>query len=194
MLCTACNKESKNQRVCPYCFTPYAPDVPPAPRRSSQRTPSPSGATQAPVGSAAAELYENARAFVMRQSPVVRWTGLAIVIVLVLWQVTAPAEGDLPAGATVPEVALAPMAREEAEAVLRQTRENALVDVQQDEVFVSYTAAAFPVREDGQFLLAQQYARADAVVEGRKRRIFFYNPNGKLFAQSDAARGVIAAP
>jgi hypothetical protein len=39
--------------------------------------------------------------------------------------------------------------------------------------------------------VAQQFAEADGILEGRKRRIFFYNPNGKLFAQSDATRGVI---
>ena len=33
--------------------------------------------------------------------------------------------------------------------------------------------------------------RADEIVEGRKRRIYFYNPNGKLFAQADAVRGVV---
>ena len=32
---------------------------------------------------------------------------------------------------------------------------------------------------------------ADEIVEGRKRRIYFYNPNGKLFAQADGVRGVV---
>ena len=44
----------------------------------------------------------------------------------------------------------------------RQTRETALVDIQ-----------------------------ADEIVEGRKRRICLYNPNGKLFAQADEVRGVV---
>jgi hypothetical protein len=31
---------------------------------------------------------------------------------------------------------------------------------------------------------------ADEVVEGKKRRIFFYSPTGRMFAQSDAVTGI----
>lgn len=57
-------------------------------------------------------------------------------------------------------------------------------------MFVSYPAATFPLLEEGQVALAQQFARADEIVEGRKRRIFFYNPSGRIFAQSDGVTGV----
>lgn len=115
---------------------------------------------------------------------------MGIVVVALLWVVTSSSNGT-PSGAPPPAVIATPLQRDEALSVIRQTRETALVDVQQDEVFVSYPAATFPVREEGQLALVQQFAEADGIVEGRKRRIFFYNPNGKLFAQSDAARGVI---
>jgi len=127
----------------------------------------------------------------MRQTPVVRWSALGIVVVGVLWLATGSSEGTGPGGGSPASVIATPLQRDEALAVIRQTRESALVDVQQDEVFVSYPAATFPVREEGQLALVQQFAEADGIVEGRKRRIFFYNPNGKLFAQSDASRGVI---
>jgi len=131
------------------------------------------------------------RAFVLRQSPVVRWSALGIAMVAVLWIVTSGGGDAVGASAAQGAVVATPLQRDEALAVVRKTRETALVDVQQDEVFVSYTAATFPLREEGQLVLVQQFAQADGMVEGRKRRIFFYNPNGKLFAQSDASRGLI---
>jgi hypothetical protein len=80
--------------------------------------------------------------------------------------------------------------REEALALIKRTRETALVDMQADEVYVSYPAATFPLLPEGQIALAQQFARADEIVEGKKRRIFFHNPSGKVFAQSDGVTGV----
>ena len=190
MLCTACNKESKNQRVCPYCFTPYpTPAEAAAAKRSSVRmTP---GANSPGTGGKDKSLITELRAMVMRQSPLVRWSAVGIVLVIVLWSVTGGGDDAAATGAPQDAVIATPLQRDEALAVIRQTRESALVDVQQDEVFVSYPAATFPVREEGQLALVQQFTQADGIVEGRKRRIFFYNPNGKLFAQSDATRGVI---
>lgn len=200
MLCANCNKESNNQRVCPYCFTPYPTgDAAPSKRQTRRTTgvsgissvPTPAGvpsvAAQGPIG--------RFLAFVARQSPIVKFSSAGILLVAVLWIATSPDEGEpVEPGAPGAPVEATPMQRQEADAVIRMTRETALVDVQQDEVFVSYPAATFPLREDGQLALARQFAAADAIVEGRRRRIFFYNPNGKLFAQSDATRGVILLP
>jgi hypothetical protein len=94
------------------------------------------------------------------------------------------------AGSVPSNIIATPMQKEEALALIKSTRETALVDMQTDEVFVSYPAATFPLLEEGQFALAQQFARADEFVEGRKRRIFFYNPTGRIFAQSDGVTGV----
>ncbi|MBX3173155.1 MAG: hypothetical protein KF709_01970 [Gemmatimonadaceae bacterium] len=133
--------------------------------------------------------------FIGRQSPIVKFSSAGIILVVVLWIATSPDEGELVGtGTGGAPIEATPMQRQEAEAVIRMTRSTALVDVQQDEVFVSYPAATFPIREDGQLALARQFAAADAIVEGRQRRIFFYNPNGKLFAQSDATRGLIMLP
>ena len=187
MLCTACNKESKNLRVCPYCFTPYPTEPAPTKRNSLRMN---TGSTPAVQPSAVREAYRNARALVMRQTPLVRWSGLGILVVLILW-FTTNSSPKFEAGVPQAAIIATPLQRDEALALIRTTRETALVDVQQDEVFVSYPAATFPVREEGQLALVQQFAEADGIVEARKRRIFFYNPNGKLFAQSDANRGVI---
>jgi len=191
MLCPVCTKESKNLRVCPYCFTPY-PTVEgaSAKRPTSRGMPraTAAGPSDRPVGGTGA--FAPVRDAVMRQSLVVRWAGAAILVVALLWALTGR-ERTFEAGVAYSDIIATPIEREEAVALLRQTRETALVDIQQDEVFVSYPAATFPTREEGQLALVQQFAKSDEIVEGRKRRIFFYNPNGKLFAQSDAARGVV---
>ncbi len=189
MLCPTCNRESKNLRVCPYCFTPYPIDKGQQ-KRQSQRV-------QA-AGSDWRELLDRGRdvvaatqEFVMRQTPTARWTGAAILAVLLFWVVTSAREPTFQAGVVQSDIIATPLQREEALAIIRQTRETALVDVQEDEVFVSYPAATFPVRAEGQLALVQRFTDADEIVEGRKRRLFFYNPNGKLFAQSDGIRGVV---
>lgn len=194
MLCTACNRESKNLRVCPYCFTPYPPEAAaggkrPSTRMSSPKAPAPSLSGEIKVG--AGNAASGLRAFVMKQSPVVRFAGAGIILVAILWVATGDSEPAFEAGVVQSDIIATPLQRDEALALIRQTRETALVDVQQDEVFVSYSPATFPVREEGQLAIAQQFAQADEIVEGRKRRIFFYNPNGKLFAQADGQRGVM---
>ena len=90
MVCAVCNKESNNRRVCPYCFTPYPPNAPQSrpstgtARQPGAGRPSSTGmkAQPAPAGN---DLAADVRAFVMRQSPVVRWSALGIVLVLVVW-------------------------------------------------------------------------------------------------------------
>lgn len=191
MRCPTCDKESKNLRVCPYCFTPY-PEGESAPGKRASR--STTGSQPALRGNQQAASSAGGLAdWFRQQSAVVRFSVVGILLVAILWAVTGTRRDEAESDGSTPVVATE-LQREEALAIIRQTRETALVDVQQDEVFVSYPAATFPLREDGQLELARQFTEADGIVEGRKRRIFFYNPNGKLFAQADPTRGVVAAP
>lgn len=135
---------------------------------------------------------EPAHAWFMGQSPVVRWSAAGILVIGLIWlfsggEETPRGEGQV---AVPVNVAAAPMSRDFALSIIKQTRENALVEEQSGEVFVSYPAATFPVQEEGQLQLVTQFAAADEVVEGRKRRIFFHNPSGRRFAQSDGVTGV----
>lgn len=195
MLCAVCNKESKNLRVCPFCYTPYPTEpVTGAGRRSSTRmSPTTAPAKKSPLGDFIALVKERgaiAWAKFRLQTPLVQYTTGGILLVLVLWVVTRE-EPQFEAGVVQSDVIATPIQRDEALAVIKQTRETAVVDIQQDEVFVSYPAATFPVMEAGQLALVQRFTSADEIVEGRKRRIYFYNPNGKLFAQADGVRGVV---
>lgn len=83
-----------------------------------------------------------------------------------------------------------PSEREAALALIQSTRAQALVETQADEVMVSYSAAAFPLDPAAQRQLVEAFARADEMVEGRKRRIVFYNPAGRVFAQADGIAGL----
>ncbi len=217
MRCAVCEKESNNRRVCPYCFTPYPVEGPSAKRASAARgstgTRSSTGASPAggagsaggsagsSAGGSASDAANDALAGITAaaarawakfraQTPLVQFSAAGIALVLVLWWATRE-EPQFEAGVVPSDIIATPMQREEAVALIKHTRGTAIVDIQQDEVFVTYQPQAFPVREDGQLALAQQFARADEIVEGRKRRIFFYNPNGKQFAQADGVRGVI---
>lgn len=194
MLCAVCEKESKNLRVCPYCFTPYpAEPATGAGRRSTGKGPQPPSADSSPLTDAVAKLGERLRRgweLFRKQTPLIQFSAAGIVLVLVLWWATSE-EPQFEAGVVQSAVIATPLQRDEALAVIKQTRETALVDIQQDEVFVTYAAATFPVLEAGQLALVQQFTSADEIVEGRKRRIYFYNPNGKMFAQADGVRGVV---
>lgn len=199
MHCATCGKDSTNRRVCPYCFTPY-PDAE-EPRTGATRRPSaavqrPSAAGPRHTTGSTAAVPKPAPpggigAWVMRQTPLVRFSGAGILLVLLLWAFTgAPDEApSTRRGEPVP-VDTSPMTPEEARALIATTRERALVETQADEVYVSYSAGAFPVDQEGQLALVRRFARADEVLEGRRRRIFFYGPNGRMFAQSDAVTGL----
>lgn len=193
MRCNACDKESNNQRVCPYCFTPY-PAAGSA--KGGGRSSTSARAVPAESGNAVTQALMPLKATFLKQSPLVRFSLVGIAAVLLLWTFTGGSSNggvDLTPGSVPSNIIATPMQREEALALIKRTRETALVDMQADEVYVSYPAATFPLLPEGQIALAQQFARADEIVEGKKRRIFFHNPSGKVFAQSDGVTGVTIA-
>lgn len=203
MRCPTCEKESTNRRVCPHCFTPYPADAADgAGKRKSSATPRVSAAVTTWPGqpaqagakkeaAATGPLRGLVEAF-RRQSPIVRWSSAGIALVLLLWAFTGRERSFTQEMVERVQPDERPMSREEAIAHIRRTRETALVETQADEVHVSYGASTFPVQPEGQLALVRQFIRADEIVEGRKRRIFFYAPSGRLFAQADGAGGVEA--
>lgn len=193
MVCVACNKESNNRRVCPYCFTPYPAEGAQGRASTSAGRSSRSGAAPSFADGLNLGPLEPVRTWFRQQTPVVRWSAIGIVTVGVIWAFTRGPEIPTtlpPAAVPVAGTAGPAMSREEAVALIKHTRETALVEEQSDEVTVSYPAATFPVEPEGQVMLAMQFARADEAVLGRKRRIFFHSPSGRMFAQSDAVTGL----
>ena len=203
MHCDTCDRDSSNRRVCPYCFTPYPTDESGEKNASKRASPPPIVTPRPPANSGTANdsLAANARERFMRQTPIVRWSAVGIFLVFAFWVFSGGDEAATAAGSAAGSAAggttsaaapaLPPMTVDQARAHIAQTRGTALVETNGDEVFVSFTAAAFPLRDDGQRALVERFSQADELVEGRKRRISFYNPNGRLFAQTDGAGNLI---
>lgn len=192
MICAVCNKESNNQRVCPYCFTPYPPEA--AQGRATgavkRQTTSTSAMSARDAAASGGGPLTAARAFVMRQTPIVRWSGLGIIILSLLWITSGDGKPELEPGTVPSNILPSEMMREEALALMKRTRETALVEMQADEVSVSFPSATWPQEREGQIALAQQFARADEIIEGKKRRIVFHDPSGHVYARADGVSGV----
>ena len=183
MLCPKCGKESNNVRVCAFCQTPYPIDV--ADPHGSSRSP------RATASLKAAGLAANPRAVMARLSPTQRWGIIGLLAVVAVGYYFATRERVIPVGVAVPNLIAAPMSPNEAASTLRTVNETAQVDLRNGELTVRISAAAFPQKREGQLALAQQYARADAIVEGRQRPINFLDPDGNRFARSDPEKGVV---
>jgi hypothetical protein len=82
------------------------------------------------------------------------------------------------------------MSAGEAAGLLKTVNDASELEVREGALIVHLGAVVFPERLEGQLALAQRYARADEMVQGRKRSISFLDPGGRLFATADPARGV----
>lgn len=196
MYCPTCERDSTNRRVCPHCFTPYPTDeVPTAPNRQGTGESQGGWPGQSERPSRAVDYgsgpFGRVATVVMRQTPIVRWTGLGIILVLLFWAFSDPATPPTAPAGTPVAFDTAPMTPAEAQAIIQRTRQTALVEANGDEVFVSYHAATFPVRPEGQVELVRQFARADEVLSGRRRKVFFYEPSGRMYARADPVSGIV---
>lgn len=182
MLCPKCGKESHNVRVCAFCQTPYPTDVVDA--KGSTRN-------ARTAAMRAAGLAGNPRNIFARLAPAQRWGVIGLLAVVTVGYYFATRERVIPVGVAIPNLIAAPMSPSEAAGTLRTVNETAQVELRNGEVSVRIAAAAFPQKREGQIALAQQYARADEIVEGRKRPINFLDPDGNRFARSDPEKGVV---
>jgi hypothetical protein len=138
----------------------------------------------------AAGLAGNPRAVFARLSPAQRWGLIGVLAIVTAGYYFASRERVIPVGVAVPNLIATPMSPSEAASTLRTVNETAQVELRDGELTVRISAAAFPQKREGQLALAQQYARADAIVEGRTRPIRFLDPDGSAFARSDPGKGV----
>jgi hypothetical protein len=169
MLCPKCGKESNNIRVCAFCQTPYPTDGS-AHSSAPRRTPA---------------------VAVLLRSRAVRWGVIGVLALFTVGYYLAVRERTIPTGVAVPNLIEAKMSLNEATAFLKTADANATVELRNGELSVRVSAATFPQQRAGQLAFAQQYARADAMVQGRKRVILFLDPDGAPFAKADPAQGVI---
>lgn len=182
MLCPKCGKESQNVRVCAFCQTPY-PTEGVGSRGSSRKT-------RATATMKAAGLAGGPRKAIARLSSAQRWGIIALLAVITAGYYFATRQRVIPVGVAIPNLIVAPMSPAEAAGTLKTVNKTSQVEVRDGELSVRIASAAFPQKREGQLALAQQYARADEIVEGRRRAINFLDPDGNRFARSDPEKGV----
>ena len=166
--------------MCPFCHTEYLP-----PQRSSRLSvPTPRASMAAvsstPVASGRPNFQKKGL------SPVTKFGMPVLVVGFCVWYFVIAGERRIPVGVVIPNIVNAPMPKNLAEAFLARINATAKVATKDDELIVTFTAAMWPERREGQIALAQQYTRALEVLEGKKRKIGFYDPLGVLTAKADA--------
>jgi hypothetical protein len=123
-------------------------------------------------------------------SPLVKYGMPALIVVFLLWYFVLGAERKIPTGTVMPDIVAIPMTRIQAEALLERMKDATTAGTGGSDIAVTIPRASWPERRAGQLAVAQQYARADEIVNGRKRTISFFDPGGTLYAKADAA-GVV---
>lgn len=179
MLCPKCGKESSNVRVCAHCQTPYPADSVGA-RNAARSAPG-----------TASWRRGDPRRVIANLSSAQRRGLIALLAVVVMGYYFATRERQIPTGVAIPNLIAAPMSPGDAASTLKTVNQTAQVEMRNGELTVRVSVAGFPQQREGQLALAQQYARADAIVEGRKRAISFLDPDGNRFARADPALGVM---
>jgi len=188
MLCPKCGKESANLRICGYCQTPYPVDRPgQAGLSQSKRA---AQAAKAANAAASSGLVGGIRSFLGRQSRATLWGVMAVIAVLTVVYMRSGGDKEIPVGVVVPNLIATPMSPVEANNTLNSINGAAPADVRGGVLVVRVPTAMWPDRRLGQLALAQQYARADEIVQGRKRAISFLDPDGNQFAKSEPDKGV----
>jgi len=127
------------------------------------------------------------RGYIEDLSPVVKWGVPGLLVAFAVWFVFFSGERRIPVGVVMPNIVAAPMVPAQAGAFLRRMRETAKVDVRGGEVYVTFPKVNFPLHRDGQLALAQQFTRADELVEGRRRIITFSDGEGERRWRHDGA-------
>jgi hypothetical protein len=187
MLCPKCEKESNNLRVCPFCQTPYPVD------RDSRGTPRITRSVTAPRGTAAIPVRASGdpRIAMASKSRAKRWAVIGFLAIFTggYWFMTR--EPSIPVGVPIPNLIAGAMTPLEAAGIVKNTSGGAEPDVKDGVLVVKVAATMFPERRMGQIALAQQYARADEIVNGKKRAISFIDPTGQKFASADPTKGVV---
>jgi hypothetical protein len=184
MLCPKCGKESNNLRVCGFCHTPYPTDA-------SGKVLTPRSTRAVPTPRESAAIGGGDPRIAAQRGRTKRWAAIGVLAVFTIGFYFVTRDRVIPVGVALPNLIAAPMSPGEAARVLQRINGTAQVDVQNGAVTVKVSAATFPERRDGQLAFAQQYARADEIVQGHKRPITFLDPTGNEFAKADPDKGVL---
>ncbi|MFI5233923.1 MAG: hypothetical protein ACHQSE_15620 [Gemmatimonadales bacterium] len=126
-----------------------------------------------------------------RRARTKRWGAIGVLAVFTIGFYLFTRDRVIPVGVALPNLITIPMSATDAARMIKAYEDDAQVDPHDGSVTVRIQAKTFPERRDGQLALAQQYARADEIVMGRKRIISFIDPGGAQFARADPTAGVV---
>ncbi|MGH7653730.1 MAG: hypothetical protein ACREN6_03615 [Gemmatimonadaceae bacterium] len=126
-----------------------------------------------------------------RRARTKRWGAIGVLAAFTIGFYLFTRDRTIPVGVALPNLITIPMSAGDAARTIKAYENATQVDPRDGSVTVRISAATFPERRDGQLALAQQYARADEIVMGRKRAISFIDPGGAQFAKADPATGVM---
>jgi hypothetical protein len=126
----------------------------------------------------------------MRKAQTKRWIFIGFLAVGTGAYYFVTRDRVIPVGVAMPNLIAGSMSQIAAEGLLKRINATAQIEERAGEITIHVPASGFPERRDGQLAWAQQYARADEVVQGKKRIINFSDPGGLRFARSDD-KGVV---
>jgi hypothetical protein len=124
-------------------------------------------------------------------SPATRWGVTGLLVVFAVGYFFIGRERSIPVGVVLPNVVVKPMTKSMANDVLKLVNDHAKVEERDGALTVQIFAVLFPEHREGQLAMAQEYARADEIMQGKKRTISFLDPTGSPFAKADPAKGVV---
>ena len=189
MLCPKCGKESNNLRVCPFCQTPYPTDG--SARTATPRITRAVASPRTSTATSSSGLAAAPRIAMARRSLAKRWGVIGLLAAFTAGYYFMTRDRVIPVGVAIPNLIAGPMTPLAATGILTRVNDAAQVELRNGELTVRVVAATFPERRDGQLAFAQQYARADEMVQGHKRAITFLDPAGNRFARADPEKGVV---
>ena len=189
MLCPKCGKESNNLRVCAFCQTPYPTDG--SARTATPRITRAVASPRTSTATSSSGLAAAPRIAMARRSLAKRWGVIGLLAAFTAGYYFMTRDRVIPVGVAIPNLIAGPMTPLAATGILTRVNDAAQVELRNGELTVRVVAATFPERRDGQLAFAQQYARADEMVQGHKRAITFLDPAGNRFARADPEKGVV---
>jgi hypothetical protein len=156
--------------MCPFCYTAYAPEG-----KGARQL----GSIQSPRGK------RSSTGAAMNLPGWVTWGVPILIIAGLVWRFVVDSEPAIQVGVVAQEMVTTPLTQVQSEAIVKRMKESAQVVTKGNDIVVKIPSKIWPLRRVGQLAMAQEYSHAVEKVEGRKRSILFYDPDGVMYARTD---------
>lgn len=160
--------------MCPFCYTAYAPEG-----RGARQPGNVQASRETPHGK------RRSTGAAMNLPGWVTWGVPILIIAGLAWRFVIDSDPAIPVGVVAQEMVTTPLTQVQSEAIIKRMKESAQVVTKGSDIVVTIPSKMWPLRRVGQLAMAQEYSHAVEKVEGRKRSILFYDPDGAMFARTD---------